>query len=62
MDSASEHSEKKAPLGTTFNEQDLDVAAFASVSEAPLDPEVAARLRCVLKFKGCSESCLMPKF
>ncbi|KAF9469334.1 major facilitator superfamily domain-containing protein [Collybia nuda] len=45
MDSGSEHSEKKAPLGTTFDEHDLDVAAFASGSEAPLDPEVAARLR-----------------
>lgn len=45
MDSASEHSEKNAPLGTTFDEHDLDIAAFASGSDAPLDPEVAARLR-----------------
>lgn len=54
MDSASEHSEKgkRGHLGPTFNEKDVDVAGQLTGSDAVLDPQVAARLRCV-HFQPC---------
>lgn len=46
MDSASEKSGKNAPVGTTVNERNVDIAAELASGDAPIDPQVALNIKC----------------
>lgn len=61
MESSSDHTEKgQVRAGPVLNESDVDVAARLNPSlDAPMDPQVAARLRSACSFlfyTGLSDS------